>query len=144
MVDIKGPENFNRATPHSVPSQAPTTSTNPQLVAGQGGTSLPLPIHASPEAAAIPSASQPSREQIESSVVKIADYVQSIQRNLSFSLDESTGYTVLIVTDSETDEVIRQLPSDEVLKLAQKLNELREMQDKQANDSKGNLLKVLV
>lgn len=141
MVDIKGTENLSSSTPSPVSVKAHAAVETSQVVAGQGGTVLPQTFKAGAEIASITSSHEPSREQVEQSVAQIADYVQSIQRNLSFSLDENTGRTVLTVTDTETDEVIRQLPSEEVLKLAQKLNEL---QQQLSHDGKGNFLKVLV
>ena len=40
------------------------------------------------------------------------------QRKVQLSLDESLEQPVISVVDVETDEVIRQLPSEQVLKLA--------------------------
>jgi flagellar protein FlaG len=56
--------------------------------------------------------------QLDAAVSKLNDYVQNVQRNLSFSVDKDTGETVIKVYDAETKEVIRQLPPDETLKLA--------------------------
>lgn len=55
---------------------------------------------------------------------QLSNYVQNVQRNLNFSIDESSGQTVIKVIDSESDEVIRQIPSEEMLALARRLNEL--------------------
>ncbi len=49
--------------------------------------------------------------------------VQSMQRDLQFSVDKHSGQTVVKVIDSETDEVIRQIPAEEVLALAKRLDE---------------------
>jgi len=40
-------------------------------------------------------------------------------RDLSFSVDATTGYNVVRVVNPETGEVVRQLPSEELLKIAQ-------------------------
>ncbi len=55
---------------------------------------------------------------------QLSNYVQSVQRNLNFSIDESSGQTVIKVIDSESEEIIRQIPSEEMLALARRLNEL--------------------
>jgi flagellar protein FlaG len=55
---------------------------------------------------------------------QLSSYVQNVQRNLNFSIDESSGQTVIKVIDSESEEVIRQIPSEEMLALARRLNEL--------------------
>ena len=51
-------------------------------------------------------------------VKQIETYLSSSQRSLSFSLDESSGRPVMTVTNPETGEVIRQVPGDEVLRMA--------------------------
>ena len=127
------------ARPPAPPAFAPKASSgsNSGLVEGQSGSNLP------PEAAAQPPQpvqQPPARVDLEQSVAKIADYVQSIQRNLSFSLDEVTGQTVMKVIDSETDQVIRQIPGEYALQLAQNLKELEDV----LSDNKGNLLEVRV
>lgn len=60
-----------------------------------------------------------SREEIEQTVSEVSDFVQNIQRNLLFSVDDDSGETIIKVTDMETDDVIRQIPSEEVLQLQQ-------------------------
>ena len=44
---------------------------------------------------------------------------------LNFSLDEDTQRVIVSVVDSETDEVVRQVPPEEMLRLAARLNEFR-------------------
>ncbi|MEE1903556.1 MULTISPECIES: flagellar protein FlaG [unclassified Pseudomonas] len=64
-----------------------------------------------------------SREDLEKAVGEIRDFVQSSQRQLDFSIDDSTGRVVVKVIATESGEVIRQLPSETALKLAQSLSE---------------------
>ncbi|MCP3870263.1 MAG: flagellar protein FlaG [Gammaproteobacteria bacterium] len=52
------------------------------------------------------------------------DFIHRVQRNLSFSVDEDTGHKVVRVIDAETDKVVRQMPSDEFLKLSRSLDSL--------------------
>lgn len=66
---------------------------------------------------------QPDTQQLQDAVTKLNDYVQNIRRNLSFSIEESTGRTVVKVYDSETEELIRQIPSEETLRLAEAIQE---------------------
>ncbi len=71
-------------------------------------------------------ASKPKSDDVPSAVmsaavVQLNDYVQDVQRSLRFSVDELTGRTVITVLDSETDEVIRQIPAEEVLAVMQDL-----------------------
>lgn len=62
------------------------------------------------------------RDDLVSAVEKLDKYVNASQRNLSFSIDEDSGKVVVKVIATATGEVIRQLPSAEALKLAEKLD----------------------
>lgn len=70
------------------------------------------------EANVVEQATQPEPQELESAVSQLNDYVQNIQRTLSFSIEENTGQTVVKVFDSETEELIRQIPAEETIKLA--------------------------
>jgi flagellar protein FlaG len=60
---------------------------------------------------------------VEAAITEINDYVQSVQRDLQFFIDEDSGVTVVRVRDKETGDLIRQIPEDIFLNLAQKLKE---------------------
>jgi flagellar protein FlaG len=49
--------------------------------------------------------------------------LESVQRNLQFKIDDSTKQVVMSIVDKETGELIKQIPSEEVLALAQRLQE---------------------
>ncbi len=66
----------------------------------------------------------PVRESIEKIAADLQKFVQSMGRDLNFSVDETTGYHVVRVIDQSTGELIRQLPSDELLKLAREFEQL--------------------
>ncbi len=63
---------------------------------------------------------------LEQALQDLSGYVQNVQRNLQFDVDDASGHTVIRVVDSETDEVIRQIPSEEVLALARHLKSMGE------------------
>ncbi len=65
------------------------------------------------------------RERLEDSVSQLKDLVQSVQRDLQFSIDDFSGRTVITVLDSKTEEIIRQIPSDEVLALAKNIASMK-------------------
>lgn len=67
------------------------------------------------------------RQPVEEAVSSIREFAQSIQRNLNFSLDDSTGRVVVKVTDGASGEVIRQIPSEEALRLAESLDQVRSL-----------------
>ena len=64
-----------------------------------------------------------SREKVKEAISKLNDYVQSTERTLDFQLDEDSGQTVIKVFDKQSSELIRQIPDELALTLAQKLND---------------------
>ena len=64
-----------------------------------------------------------NEEQLSEAVSKINQYVQNMERTLDFQVDEDSGRTVIKVFDSESEKLIRQIPSELALTLAQKLND---------------------
>ncbi len=62
---------------------------------------------------------------IESAVSEISDFLQSTNRQLSFSVDEKSDRQIVKVTDSESGEIIRQIPSEDVLALSERIRELQ-------------------
>jgi len=60
-------------------------------------------------------------QALSSAVSTLKDYVQNIQRDLEFSVDKELNRVIIRVYDSETQEVIRQIPAEEMLKLARQL-----------------------
>ena len=68
-------------------------------------------------------AEQSKGEKLDHSVRNLNDFVQSVKRNLQFSIDSDSGRTVVKVIDADTDKVIRQIPSEEVLSMARRLEE---------------------
>jgi flagellar protein FlaG len=57
-------------------------------------------------------------------VEQIDSYLKAARRELQFQVDEESGEVIVRVRDPATGEVIRQIPGDEVLRMA------RAMQDK--------------
>lgn len=66
----------------------------------------------------------PAGPALESAAQAFAAFLQQSRSDLSFQVDESTGRTYFKVVDSKTQEVIRQVPSEEILAMARKLREL--------------------
>jgi flagellar protein FlaG len=59
---------------------------------------------------------------LKQAVQQIEKFVQSIKRNLEFSIDEQSGKVIVKVIASDTGEIVRQIPSAEALRLADSLN----------------------
>lgn len=65
----------------------------------------------------------PPQQDLEKLVEELSDLVQSVRRELRFSVDDESGRTVIRVIDSDTGETIRQIPPEEVLTLLERLRD---------------------
>ncbi len=62
-------------------------------------------------------------ETLDRTVQQLNELAQNIRREIRFTIDDSTGRTVINVLDAETNDVVRQIPSEEVLAIAARLQE---------------------
>jgi flagellar protein FlaG len=69
--------------------------------------------------------SEVSAEQIDTAVSQLNEFVQISSRQLNFSVDEGSNKQVVKVTDAESGKIIRQIPSEEILKLSERLQDLQ-------------------
>ena len=58
---------------------------------------------------------------LEQTMRKLNETMAASQRNLSFRVDKGSGRTIITVVDALTKEVIRQIPSEEVLVVSRAL-----------------------
>tara|TARA_R110000764_G_scaffold112134_5_gene198957 strand:+ start:3597 stop:4001 length:405 start_codon:yes stop_codon:yes gene_type:complete len=65
------------------------------------------------------------RDQLQAAVSDIQNFVQSVRRDINFNLDDESGRVVVNVTEATSGDVIRQIPSEEALRLAENLSEIR-------------------
>jgi len=65
-----------------------------------------------------------SREELSGAIDQLNGYLDETQHGLRFSIDENSGRTIVRVIDTETDEVIRQIPSEEMLVLIRHFSEM--------------------
>jgi len=86
---------------------------------GAVGASVGATQGAEPKSAAVESA--------QSAVEQFKAFVQDIQRNLDFSVDDSTGQVVVKVMDGDSGKLIRQIPSEELLRLSERLEDMRSL-----------------
>lgn len=63
------------------------------------------------------------REELGEAVTQLNDFVQTVQRDLQFEVDNEAGQTIVKVVDQQTQEVIRQIPDEVALRLAENLQQ---------------------
>ena len=66
-----------------------------------------------------------SRDQLNSAIKATQDFVGIVNSSLEFTVDEDTGTTVVKIVDKETNELIRQIPSEEMLSIAKALDTIK-------------------
>ena len=111
-----------KSAPVAKASPSSHASTQSSMVAGQG-KALP------------PESEKVSQEELELAVVDLNNHMQNVQRDLLFSVDDSSGRTVVQVVNSTTAEVIRQMPTEEALRISQRIKE-------QSGDLSGLIFKA--
>jgi len=67
---------------------------------------------------------KPSREAVESAAKQIQHFVSSMQRQVGISKDDVTGYIKVQIINPDSGEVIRTLPSDELIRIAHSFEQL--------------------
>lgn len=100
-------------------TEAPTVKlvgSGRQTEPASGNQSLPAIVNEDPSAVT-------ETSKLTEAVSRMSDHVQSIRRGLEFTIDEDSDHTVITVYDVESEEVIRQIPSEEFLNLARHFTE---------------------
>ncbi|MBA6137288.1 MULTISPECIES: flagellar protein FlaG [Pseudomonas] len=66
-------------------------------------------------------------DQVKAAVSQIESFLSSTRRNLEFTTDEESGKIVVRIIASDTGELVRQLPSEEALRIAHSLNDVNSL-----------------
>jgi flagellar protein FlaG len=93
---------------------APAAPATTRAKADPGGKVLPEGGQSVPAAKEPP----PDPARVEQAIRQIQSYLADTQRELQMQVDKSTGRTIVRVVNPQTQELIRQIPSEEALKLA--------------------------
>ena len=64
-----------------------------------------------------------SRVEREKIVEQMNDFISSINKGLSFRVDEESGRDVVTIYEAETGDIIRQIPDEEMLEILRRLRE---------------------
>jgi flagellar protein FlaG len=70
-------------------------------------------------------AEKPSEKAVQDAVDRVAQFVSQSNNEISFSVDSKSGSSIVKVIDSASKEVIRQMPSEEVVAISQALDKLQ-------------------
>lgn len=65
------------------------------------------------------------RKNLQEAVARLNEQMQSKGRDLSFSLDERIDRTIITVKNLQTGEVVRQIPTEEVVRMAHSIEDMK-------------------
>lgn len=112
----------NRAQP-PIESQKPVVSAVGQKLPSDGNSMPADKVKAPPK---VPDF---DTKDLDKAVEDLQAYVDGLGRDLSFSRDETVGRNIITVRDSNTNQIVRQIPGEEVLAISRQiksdLDELR-------------------
>lgn len=113
----------------SMPANITGGQAQPVASGGSPGVASP-PSSVSAQATSEPvqqaaPAAKPSIEELHAAVERIRQVVAPNAQSLLFTVDEELGRTVVRVTDAITNEVIRQIPSEEAVAISKALDKLQ-------------------
>lgn len=84
---------------------------------------LPRPKPAAPPEISVGELAMENTQDMERLVNHLQDLARSFNRKLSFAVDERTKKILVKVIDKNTDKVVRELPSEEIVNMVAKLKE---------------------
>lgn len=104
------------------PAEPPRSQQNPQALRTQELRAVPQGRELAVKGESLPQEPRPedpeAAAKVEQAVNQVNEFVQSLSRDLQFTVDDESGRTVIKVLDTETKEVIRQIPPEELLRIA--------------------------
>ena len=92
------------------------------LAARQSGT---LTTQAAKEATATPETQAQDEETLSAAISSVEAYIKPFNNRLEFNVDKDIGRVVVKVVDKETEDVILQIPSEEMLVIAKALDNIK-------------------
>lgn len=82
---------------------------------------------------------------IQAAVADIASYVEGLGRSLAITVDEQSGDYIVKVQNADTEEVVRQVPSEELVRVAAAIRAQLDSLDLMGEDgARGLLLEVTI
>ncbi len=115
------------------PGVLPATSSNTADLAARGQaltSQRSAAVAVSPQAVQAAATAEKGRDtaasddELRKAVEKVSSAMQAYGRELNFSIDQDSGIQVVKVLDTTNNEVIRQFPSEEVLRIAKNLDKV--------------------
>lgn len=125
IQSINGTVSLTTPAPSSANGEPATAKNSSQSVLAVSQSSAPLTTQFVNASDSADKSRQPDREELQDAARRISDFVSPLNDSIQFSVDDKSGRMVIKVIDSQTDEVLRQIPSEEALSIASALDKLQ-------------------
>ena len=83
------------------------------------------PVAAASEPITAERQAKPEPEEVKEAVKDIQDFVNTVTTDLRFTVDKETGRTIVSVVDSKTHQVVRQIPTEDIMKIARNIDRMQ-------------------
>lgn len=106
----------------------PQAPSNSQITQNKEANNAPENIILNRSSIQIPSAEfspQELRKTMEEMIDRLNELVKDNQRDLSFGLDKKINKFIIVVKNTNTGEVVRQIPSEEAIKVAHCIEDMK-------------------
>lgn len=71
-----------------------------------------------------PQEDESEQTELKTALSEVKNHMRSMQRDLQFEVDEVSNRTIVRVVDAETGDVVRQIPAEEFVRMAKRLEEM--------------------
>jgi flagellar protein FlaG len=105
-VKMQSPESAVQAANVAAPAEAKTAVVLP-----------PIEIQAPPKVKDF------ETKDIQQAVEDLRNFVQGLDRDLSFRIDESIDRSIITVRDANTNQLVRQIPAEEIVEIAREIRQ---------------------
>lgn len=105
----------NAVSTSKVPAAKPGEGAELRQAIAQGGKSRPVVEEGSKVS--------PSPAVTTAAIADVSAHIAMVATSLSITVDDGPGGSIIQVTDKDTDEVIRQIPPEEIVNLARYFRE---------------------
>ena len=115
----------------SITSSSPSIPTDSSAIARDNASQMvktenvqPEKVVAEVKESAPTHNSELTHDKVEEAVASLNAFVQLMDRNVSFEVDDVSGRDVISVYEKQTKELIRQIPSEETLALLKRMDKM--------------------
>lgn len=116
--------------PSHAPQNPATAPQNSEPATAKAAQTQALAQEQAVQQATAPSAAEFSEQKVEElkeTVAAINDFMSQFQRTLNFSVDQDGGQTIIKVIDTSSDELVRQIPSEDFLKISKHIEQMNNL-----------------